>query len=75
MSTAEALVAVHEIGKRFAGRQVIADISLTARTGEIIGLVGSTGNSTAPHLHFEIRIGGANGQRIDPYPTLQAAGC
>ena len=43
--------------------------------GEIIGLVGSTGNSTTPHLHFEIRLGGPNGQRIDPFPTLQAAGC
>jgi murein DD-endopeptidase MepM/ murein hydrolase activator NlpD len=43
--------------------------------GEVIGLVGSTGSSTAPHLHFEIRIGGANGQRINPYSTLQAAGC
>jgi murein DD-endopeptidase MepM/ murein hydrolase activator NlpD len=43
--------------------------------GEVIGLSGMTGDATAPHLHFEIRIGGANGQRIDPYPTLRAAGC
>jgi peptidoglycan LD-endopeptidase LytH len=43
--------------------------------GEVVGLVGMTGNASAPHLHFEIRIGGANGQRIDPYPTLRAAGC
>ena len=43
--------------------------------GEVVGLVGSTGRSSAPHLHFEIRIGGANGQRINPYATLQSAGC
>jgi murein DD-endopeptidase MepM/ murein hydrolase activator NlpD len=43
--------------------------------GEVIGLVGSTGQSSAPHLHFEIRVGGANGQRIDPFATLQSAGC
>ena len=35
--------------------------------GDAVGAVGSTGNSTGPHLHFEIR---QNGQQVDPAPFV-----
>ena len=46
---------------------VLSQVGQSVAAGEVIGLVGSTGISTGPHLHFEVRLHGA---AIDPVPTL-----
>jgi murein DD-endopeptidase MepM/ murein hydrolase activator NlpD len=40
----------------------------TVTAGQVVGLLGSTGRSTGPHLHYETRI---NGEAIDPARFLQ----
>lgn len=46
----------------------------TVTGGQQLGLSGSTGNSTGPHLHFEVRTGPSYGSDVDPIAYLRAHG-
>jgi murein DD-endopeptidase MepM/ murein hydrolase activator NlpD len=47
--------------------QIGVKVGQTISRGEVLGRVGSTGRSTGPHLHYEVRI---NDNAVDPLPYL-----
>lgn len=49
------------------GSEILVEVGQTVKRGEPILKVGSTGYSTGPHAHFEVRI---NGTTTDPFPYI-----
>ncbi len=49
------------------GSEIIAQVGQAVTKGDVVLKVGSTGYSTGPHAHFEIRV---NGETVDPIEYL-----
>ncbi|MDX3247245.1 MULTISPECIES: M23 family metallopeptidase [unclassified Streptomyces] len=54
--------------------QIDVKIGQIVKTGQKIALSGNTGNTSGPHLHFEIRTTANYGSAIDPVAFLHAKG-
>ncbi|TFV52755.1 M23 family metallopeptidase [Blastococcus sp. TF02A-35] len=54
--------------------EILVEAGQIVRAGDTIALLGNRGQSTGPHLHFEVHVGGLNGSKVDPLPWLRERG-
>ncbi|ABC64558.1 M23 family metallopeptidase [Erythrobacter litoralis] len=58
----------NDLETRFAHlSRIVVDKGEFVQKGDLIGYVGSTGRSTGPHLHYEVRVGGV---AVNPIPYM-----